>query len=106
MCYALSREILSPVSVGRLPLLVFLCPAYYWSDCCHSVVKMLRYEVDFRMSLTNFTTSGPLLWPRRLIAGFSPLRLGLDRGPVHLSSVTGVVALGQVFMLVRRFSRQ
>jgi len=27
MCYALSRDILSPVSVGRLPLSEFLCPA-------------------------------------------------------------------------------
>jgi len=27
MCSALSRDILSPVSVGRLPLPLFLCPA-------------------------------------------------------------------------------
>ena len=36
-------------------------------------------------------------WLRRLVAGFSPRRPGLDAGSVHVGFVVDKVALGQVF---------
>ena len=43
-------------------------------------------------------------WLRRLVPGLSPLRAGFDLRPVHVSCVAGKVALGQVFLLVLRYS--
>jgi hypothetical protein len=43
-------------------------------------------------------------WPRRLVAGVSPRRPGLDPGSVHVEFVVDKVALGQVYPRVSRFS--
>jgi hypothetical protein len=43
-------------------------------------------------------------WLRRLVAGLTPRRLGLDPGSVHVGFVLDKVALGQVFPRVLRFS--
>jgi hypothetical protein len=40
---------------------------------------------------------------RRLVAGLSPRRPGLDPGSVHVGLVVDKVALGQVFPRVHRF---
>jgi hypothetical protein len=41
-------------------------------------------------------------WHRRLAVGTSPRRPRFDRGPVHMGFVVGRVALGQIFLRVRR----
>jgi hypothetical protein len=43
-------------------------------------------------------------WLRRLVAGLSPRRPGLDPGSVYVRFVVDKVALGQVFPQVLRFS--
>jgi hypothetical protein len=43
-------------------------------------------------------------WLRRLVAGLSPRRPGFDPGSVNVGFVVDEVALGQVFLLVLRFS--
>jgi hypothetical protein len=42
-------------------------------------------------------------WLRRLVAGLSPKRPGIDPGSVHVGFVLDKVALGQVFPRVLRF---
>jgi hypothetical protein len=42
-------------------------------------------------------------WFKRLVAGLSPRRLGIDPGSVNVGFVVDKVALGQVFPLVLRF---
>jgi hypothetical protein len=43
-------------------------------------------------------------WLRRLVAGLSPRRAGFTPLSVHVGFVLDIVALGQVFLRVLRFS--
>jgi hypothetical protein len=43
-------------------------------------------------------------WLKRLVVGLSPRRPGFASGSIHVTFMMGTVVLGQVFLLVLRFS--
>jgi hypothetical protein len=52
----------------------------------------------------NVTILVAVLWLRRIVTGLTPRRPGFDPGSVHVGFVVEIVALGQVYPRVLRFS--
>ena len=72
----------------------------------HRVARatLTHIATDSRSTDTTYCRQVAVPWLRRLVAGLPPRRPGFDPGSVHVEFVVDIVALGQAFPQILRFS--